>query len=522
MNRLGQINNHLIMKRITARLNIKKFVILVIHMNTDSPNRKRGRPRRQSESDQEMLRQLEIIAARREYQQIVSKNIYVKNIEKGPICIQSRAKNHKLSIITRYWDEDNEQIKKAIAHYEELKQSKQQQHETNDNIINSDAFEYEEEEEEEEFIEEFLLEDNKKPKAFKPPINEFIEEGFNKLSIENQNILRENHFNIFQNGLSYQEQILLTSRLIRQEPVNKCSLSKIGALFGVKKATISSYISRDQKNKKSHGRPRSLSPEQLRIVYDEINILYSQNRPPDIDMLVDIIFEKFTISILPDTLYRLIKRSKNIKLFEAPVMESKRADVPLEVIKEHYIQLNNVFKTTKVPPCFVFNVDESGFLDFVDIKKHTVILPVDAPNDFVLSVDRTYKRTTMIGCISLDGTKLKPFVIVPNKRVEKTLLLEGYNESNVIIYSQENGFINSELFYYWAEEVLVPEIERRRKVTGYEGEAILLLDGCSAHSSEIFLQLCTWNNIYPFFEPAGTSDQVQALDLGIFGLQKHF
>ena len=95
--------------------------------------------------------------------------------------------NRKLSIITRYWDEDNEQIKKAIAHYEELKQSKQQQHETNDNIINSDAFEYEEEEEEE-FIEEFLLEDNKKPKAFKPPINEFIEEGFNKLSIENQNI----------------------------------------------------------------------------------------------------------------------------------------------------------------------------------------------------------------------------------------------------------------------------------------------------------------------------------------------
>ena len=176
-------------------------------------------------------------------------------------------------------------------------------------------------------------------------------------------------------------------------------------MFGVKKATISSYISRDQKNKKLHGRPRSLSPEQLRIVYDEINILYSQNRPPDIDMLVDIIFEKFTISILPDTLYRLIKRSKNIKLFEAPVMESKRADVPLEVIKEHYIQLNNVFKTTKVPPCFVFNVDESGFLDFVDIKKHTVILPVDAPNDFVLSVDRTYKRTTMIGCISLDGTK---------------------------------------------------------------------------------------------------------------------
>lgn len=57
--------------------------------------------------------------------------------------------------------------------------SKQQLHETKDNIINSVAFEYEEEEEE--FIEEFLLEVNKKPKAFKPPIEELIEEGFIKL-----------------------------------------------------------------------------------------------------------------------------------------------------------------------------------------------------------------------------------------------------------------------------------------------------------------------------------------------------
>lgn len=112
-------------------------------------------------------------------------------------------------------------------------------------------------------------------------------------------------------------------------------------------------------------------------------MLYSQNRPLDIDMQVDIIYETFTESILPNSLYRLIKRSQNIKLFKAPVMESTRADVPLEVIEEHYIHLNNVFETTKVPPCFVFNVDEPGFLDFLDIKKHTVILPVKAPDDYV-------------------------------------------------------------------------------------------------------------------------------------------
>lgn len=251
--------------------------------------------------------------------------------------------------------------------------------------------------------------------------------------------------------------------------------------------------------KQSHGRPRVLSHEQIQIIANEIKVLYDQNIPPDIDMLVDMIFDKFSLSIKYDTLYRIIKDSKLMKTFEAPVMESIRAEVPLEVIELHYSILNNVFNANNVPPCFVFNVDESGFMDFIDIKKHTIVLPIDAPEDYVLCVDRNYKKTSMIGCISLDGTKLKPLVVVENKRIEKALILEGYGENNVIIFCQENGYVNSEIFYFWAEEIFLPEIERRRKLTGYTGEAILLLDGCSAHTSELFLELCTFNNIYPFF-----------------------
>ena len=43
---------------------------------------------------------------------------------------------------------------------------------------------------------------------------------------------------------------------------------------------------------------------------------------------------------------------------------------------------------------------------------------------------------------------------------------------------------------------------------------------CTSHFSDLFLDECTYNGIFPFQEPSGTSDQVQALDLGIFGLQK--
>lgn len=80
--------------------------------------------------------------------------------------------------------------------------------------------------------------------------------------------------------------------------------------------------------------------------------------------------------------------------------------------------------------------------------------------------------------------------------------------------------MNSESFAYWADTILFPTIIKKRKETGYQGEAILLLDGCTAHSSDYFLDECTYYNVIPFFEPAGSSDQVQALDLGIFGIQK--
>lgn len=38
--------------------------------------------------------------------------------------------------------------------------------------------------------------------------------------------------------------------------------------------------------------------------------------------------------------------------------------------------------------------------------------------------------------------------------------------------------------------------------------------------SDYFLDECTYNGVFPFQEPAGSSDQVQALDLGIFARQK--
>lgn len=47
-----------------------------------------------------------------------------------------------------------------------------------------------------------------------------------------------------------------------------------------------------------------------------------------------------------------------------------------------------------------------------------------------------------------------------------------------------------------------------------------MYDGYSCHSSDYFLDECTYRDIIPFLEPPSSSDQVQVLDIGVLGVQK--
>lgn len=107
-----------------------------------------------------------------------------------------------------------------------------------------------------------------------------------------------------------------------------------------------------------------------------------------------------------------------------------------------------------VPPAFVFNVDESGFIDYIDMHDEIVIVPFNAPPGTVKSAERNSKRSTMIGTISIDGTKLKPYIVLTNKTWEKELIINGYGDSNVLKVYQENGFITSESFGQFSRQMI--------------------------------------------------------------------
>ena len=356
----------------------------------------------------------------------------------------------------------------------------------------------------------------------KSPIQKFKDGALEKLPIEKQEILELHKDEIFGDGVNYQQQIETVIRLIMDvSRTSKSGPTAISLLFGVKPGTIHKHYLRMNKDRRAVvGRPSILTDEQINHMIAHVTHQYGLKNSPNFDDLLDYVFKTFHISIHTPTLRSIIKRVPQLKTAIGIPLEESRIDVPLKIILDHYNILDALLQRELIPPGFFFNVDESGFQEFADARKEVVIVPSDTDEQTYYRVNRSVKRATLIGCICMDGSSIKPLVVSPNKTVTRKLLMDGYNDENCFIVSQENGFVSSEVFHYWFEKVFIPELKRKREKYEYDGLAVLTLDGCSSHISDFFLDECTHTNVYPFYEPAGTSDQVQALDLGIFGNQK--
>jgi hypothetical protein len=168
-------------------------------------------------------------------------------------------------------------------------------------------------------------------------------------------------------------------------------------------------------------------------------------------------------------------------------------------------------------------MDETGCADFIDTRKQDVLAPADYPDPTIpIPADRSEKRATLVGGIAASGIGFKPLIIVPRKTMAAEVEMAGYGPDQCLIVHQENGFITIRKFEQWIKEVLVPYIEERRKATGYKGKAILLLDGCKCNDIDGVEQRLQDKKIRVLTLSPHTSDQLQALDLGIFAVFKQF
>jgi hypothetical protein len=304
----------------------------------------------------------------------------------------------------------------------------------------------------------------------------------------------------------------------------KVPFAAIGRILGEDRGHVKRNweIFMEQGNEcKSPGRHCKLDPEEHEEMILEILAGFARNRPLTVSQVCRIISERWSKDMLTDTVYRILARDDRIKTCQAKPIEEARLAVTDEEILTYFRDLYSYVHG--VPAHFVANMDEMGHQPFADAKDLLCFVPSDYDKSAVrYPVSRIGKRITLIGTIFADGSYLKPGLVIPRQTYDDNVLCRGYTREKLEIYTQKKGYIDKDIFEDWAQDVLVPEIRRRREQHQYHGPMILILDNCSAHHGEAFEQLCADNNIIRVWLPPHASHLLQMLDLCVFGVTKKF
>jgi hypothetical protein len=236
-------------------------------------------------------------------------------------------------------------------------------------------------------------------------------------------------------------------------------------------------------------------------------------------MIETLLLEMFNTEVVPNTLRKLLARMPWCKAVMGKVMEKERVMAPPEAVLIYMKDIREAIKG--IPAPMIFNCDETGFESWSDAMNHVVIVPNTYEGQTIpIPIERKDKRSSAIVTIAADGTLLKLVIVIGRKTYEAELKQVGIRDTNSIIVSNGSGFVKGASFEPWAHEVFCPYVEQRRKDLGYSGPAFLIMDGCSSHFSDLLWDEFSFRGIVAVLLPPHTSDQIQPLDLVVFGLTK--
>jgi hypothetical protein len=207
-----------------------------------------------------------------------------------------------------------------------------------------------------------------------------------------------------------------------------------------------------------------------------------------------------------DTLPHHIRAIETVKTGVGIPMEGQRVAVNPEDIAQWCTVWDE--KVRGILTGFIFNLDETGCSECQDTHEMKAMVPAEHEGDIIpVPVDRHSKRSTMVGCISARGHRMKPCILLGRATTESELLLYGYGPQNVMMAQEDNAFMTSSLFDLWGNEIVFPSIAARRHELNYAGRVLVLMDGIRAHQIEPFTWRWQdrWINIL-FFIPH-SSDQ---------------
>jgi hypothetical protein len=188
--------------------------------------------------------------------------------------------------------------------------------------------------------------------------------------------------------------------------------------------------------------------------------------------------------------------------------EKSRARMSNQTVMDQYFQL--LAKTVHDlgladKPAQIFNCDESGFSGRE--KNRTKVMS--------LKGSHSYQQKTLINshitahmCLAGDGRVLPTFCIF-----EGGLPHQNYKDGipgSWLYGSSETGYMDSELFELWFQQIFIPYCGSHRPV-------LLVLDNHDTHITINIIEKARQHDIHILGLPPHTTHILQPLDVGIFG-----
>jgi hypothetical protein len=185
-----------------------------------------------------------------------------------------------------------------------------------------------------------------------------------------------------------------------------------------------------------------------------------------------------------------------------------------ELIREWFDQYRNIIAEYGILDNDIYNFDETGFaMGITSTSKVITSREWQGKRKVVQPGNREW--VTAIECIHLDGV-LPPTIIFKAK-----VFISAWCSivpDNWRFEVSNNGWTTDQIGISWLENSFIPYVKKRQ----HGAWSLLVMDGHGSHLTPQFDTLCMENNIVPICMPSHSSHLLQPLDVGCFGVLKHF
>ena len=231
--------------------------------------------------------------------------------------------------------------------------------------------------------------------------------------------------------------------LLRAARGRNVSQKLIAIAMGVAESYVTKYKQRFQE-RPDNMFPRPGRPSPIGDVFEDIKEFIEgeveADRSVTLGVLMEFLVDELNLTVTRHAVWEYMT-SHGYSYVSGIPTEAERVTVERGELQRFYErELPNALQGAH--PALVFNMDEMGAERYADRKRINVFVPnEEAPEDggVLGGIPRTSNRCTLMACIGLDGSRLKPLIITRNKTVSSLMFENGYSRENLILVSTKKA-----------------------------------------------------------------------------------